>query len=42
MLATEDLHAEYRAYLCMMTDHGCDCVALEFVDWLKTLADDIP
>jgi hypothetical protein len=21
-------HAEYRAYLCMTIDHGCDCLAL--------------
>ena len=28
------LHAEYRAYLCMMSDHGCDCVALDFDHWL--------
>lgn len=28
------LHAEYRAYLCMMSDHGCECVALDFDHWL--------
>lgn len=28
------LHAEYRAYLCMMSDHGCECVALGFDAWL--------
>lgn len=28
------LHAEYRAYLRMMSDHGCECVALDFDRWL--------
>jgi hypothetical protein len=31
--AEQARHAEYRAYLCMMTDHGCDCVALPFEAW---------
>lgn len=31
------LHAEYRAYLCMMSTHGCECVALDFDHWLATL-----
>jgi len=34
------LHAEYRAYLCMMSDHGCDCVALSFDGWLLVWAGD--
>jgi hypothetical protein len=37
VLATDDLHAEYREYLMTMCDHGCDCIALAFADWLKTL-----
>ena len=28
--------AEYSAYLCMMSDHGCICVALGFDDWART------
>jgi hypothetical protein len=28
--------AEYLAYLCMMSDHGCACVALGFYDWVRT------
>jgi hypothetical protein len=31
------LYAEYRAYLCMMSTHGCECVALDFDHWLATL-----
>lgn len=26
-------HTEYQAYLCMMIDGGCLCVALGFDDW---------
>lgn len=25
--------AEYRAYLCSMSDHGCECLALDFAQW---------
>jgi len=28
-------HVEYQAYLCMMTDHGCECVALDFEAWAQ-------
>ncbi len=31
----EARHAEYRAYLCMMSDHGCECVALAFDQWAQ-------
>lgn len=26
-------HAAYQAYLCMMSEHGCECVALDFEQW---------
>lgn len=26
-------HAEFRAYLCSMADHGCECIALDFQAW---------
>lgn len=28
------LHAEYRAYLCIMCAHDCQCIALSFDQWL--------
>lgn len=28
--------AEYSDYLCMMSDHGCVCLALGFDDWART------
>lgn len=35
-------HAEYRAYLCMTIDHGCDCLALDFERWHQVVvADDL-
>lgn len=37
LVPVDRVHAEYRAYLCMMSDHGCDCVALDFDEW-TTLA----
>lgn len=29
----QERHAQYRAYLYMMADHGCDCVALTYDEW---------
>lgn len=31
----EALHAEYRAYLMIMHDHGCCAVALSFDEWME-------
>jgi hypothetical protein len=28
------VHAEYDAYVCMMQDHGCECLALTFTAWV--------
>ena len=33
--------AEYRAYLCMMTSHGCACVALGFDEWSALPAEQV-
>jgi len=38
--ADEQRHAEYRAYLCSMADHGCECLALDFDRWAQVVAAD--
>jgi hypothetical protein len=38
--ADVERHAEYRAYLCSMIDHGCDCLALDFDRWAQVVVAD--
>jgi hypothetical protein len=33
----EAWHAAYRAYLCSMSDHGCECIALDFSAWMQAV-----
>jgi len=41
-LGADTKRAEYRAYLCSMIDHGCDCLALDFDWWAQVVvADDL-
>lgn len=37
MSATEDLVEEYQEYWDLMFCHGCECIALSFAAWLRTL-----
>jgi hypothetical protein len=38
--ADAERHAQYRAYLCSMIDHGCDFLALGFDRWAQVAAAD--
>jgi hypothetical protein len=40
LAADAERHAEYRAYLCSMADHGCECIALDYDLWAQVVAAD--